>query len=101
MMKHLIEASQLLIEEKKRAILEEKQKDRAKFEQENGMSAFSMIICPRYHYNEKLKVYQEVKAPPASLYKTVGFNNLEVVKRMMDGDDAERRQGFVGVKRKH
>lgn len=50
---------------------------------------------PKYTYNEELKVYTEDTPPPASVFKPVGYNNLEVVKQMMEGDDTEKRAGFV------
>ena len=36
-------------------------------------------------------MYEEVDPPPKSLYKPVGYNDMERVKIMMEGNDAEKR----------
>jgi len=36
-------------------------------------------------------VYEEVDIPPASLYKAVGFNDMQRVRIIMLGDDADKR----------
>lgn len=38
-----------------------------------------------------MKVYEEIDAPPKSLYKSVGFNDMQRVKVIMEGDDADKR----------
>lgn len=63
---------------------------------EMGEQAHNIVICPQYTYNEELKVYIECDVPPETVYKAVGFNNLEVVRNMMDGNDADKRSGFQG-----
>ena len=41
--------------------------------------------------NQDLKVYEEIDAPPSSMYKAVGYNDMIRVKEMMEGDDADKR----------
>ena len=41
--------------------------------------------------NQDLKVYEEVEIPPPSLYKAVGYNDMTVVKTIMEGDDSDKR----------
>ena len=55
------------------------------------------IILPKYQLNEELKVYEEIDVPPKSLYKPVGFNDMERVKIMMEGNDAEKRDAKSSV----
>lgn len=66
-----------------------------------GDMAHQMVLCPTYKYNEELKIYTEHCEPPETVFKAVGFNNLEVVKKMMDGDDSEKRSGFQGFQSKN
>jgi len=49
------------------------------------------IILPVYEFNSDLQVYMEVNPPCSSMYKAVGFNDLNKVKVMMEGDDQEKR----------
>jgi len=53
-----------------------------------------MVICPQYTLNDELKIYTEDSRPPETVFKAVGYNNLEIVKKMMQGDDAEKRSGM-------
>ena len=46
---------------------------------------------PKYVLNKDLNVYEEVDIPPHSLYKAVGFNDMQRVKILMEGDDADKR----------
>lgn len=41
--------------------------------------------------NKDLNVYEEVDIPPSSLYMAVGFNDMQRVKILMEGDDADKR----------
>ena len=58
---------------------------------ESGQEAHKNIILPKYELNKSLNVYEEIDIPPSSLYKAVGYNDLEKVKVYMQGDDAEKR----------
>ena len=46
---------------------------------------------PKYVLNKDLNVYEEVDIPPHSIYKAVGFNDMQRVKIFMEGDDADKR----------
>ena len=61
--------------------------------EELGDQAADNILCPKYIFNEDLKTYIEDVIPPSSMYKAVGYNDLNRVKLMMEGDDAEKREG--------
>ena len=65
---------------------------------EAGGSAFSNILLPQYEYNESLKVYVEIDPPKSSLYKSVGYNDLNTIKEIMDGDDSEKRSADFAEK---
>ena len=58
---------------------------------ESGGDAHKNIILPKYILNKDLNVYEEVDPPPKSLYIAVGYNDMERVKIIMEGDDAEKR----------
>ena len=58
---------------------------------EKGEGAHQNIILPKYMMNQDLKVYEEIDAPPSSMYKAVGYNDMLRVKEMMEGDDADKR----------
>lgn len=49
------------------------------------------IILPKYVMNEELKVWEEVDVPPKSLYKAIGYNDMNRVKIMMEGNDDDKR----------
>lgn len=51
------------------------------------------ILCPKYQFNEDLKIWKEVDIPPETMYMAVGYNDLPRVKMMMEGDDQEKRTG--------
>jgi hypothetical protein len=61
---------------------------------ENAETAFAMIICPSYTKDDALQIYVEDPAPPSTVFKAVGYNNLEIVKKMMEGTDSEKRSGY-------
>jgi hypothetical protein len=86
----LLEERKDFLEQRKLAMSVKKAKDL----KEIGDVAHQMVICPQYEYNEELKIYTECSVPPETVYKAVGFNNLEVVRKMMDGDDADKRSGY-------
>ena len=46
-------------------------------------------------------MYEEIDIPPKSLYKPVGYNDMERVKIMMEGNDAEKRDGQSSVMAKN
>ena len=56
-----------------------------------GLDSSSNIIMPKYEMNEDLKIYLEVNVPPKSIYKPIGYNDLNKVKEIMEGDDSEKR----------
>ena len=59
--------------------------------QQSGQAAHKNILLPQYVMNQDLKVYEEVEIPPASIYKPVGYNDMTVVKTIMEGDDSDKR----------
>lgn len=61
---------------------------------ETGQESHKNILLPKYVLNADLKVYEEVDCPPKSLYKAVGYNNMEKVKVIMEGNDEEKRSAF-------
>lgn len=61
---------------------------------ETGGEAHKNILLPKYVLNADLKVYEELDGPPKSLYKAVGYNDMERVKVIMDGDDKEKRSAY-------
>ena len=58
--------------------------------QQGGDSAAN-IILPKYEKNEDLNVYMEIDQPPKSLYKAIGYNDLQRVQLIMEGNDSEKR----------
>lgn len=58
---------------------------------ENGMPIHQNIILPKYQLNQDLKVYEEIDIPQKSIYKAVGYNDMQRVKVIMQGDDADKR----------
>ena len=58
---------------------------------ESGGESHKNIILPKYLLNKDLNVYEEIDPPPKSLYIAVGYNDMERVKVIMEGDDAEKR----------
>lgn len=58
---------------------------------QNGQDLSQNIKLPQYQMNQDLKVYEEVDVPPSSIYKAVGYNDMQRVKIMVEGDDAEKR----------
>ena len=86
----LAEERQKFLEEKKKALKVQKELDKAEMKEAGGQF-FSNVLCPKYDFNENLKIYVEHSAPPDTLYKAVGYNNLEVVKTLMKGSEKERR----------
>ena len=57
----------------------------------SGQESHKNILLPQYVMNQDLKVYEEVEIPPASIYKPVGYNDMTVVKTIMEGDDSDKR----------
>ena len=47
-----------------------------------GGAFYSNILIPEYEYNEDLKYYTEVKIPPETIYKSIGYNDLQTVQVM-------------------
>ena len=58
---------------------------------ESGQEVHKNIILPKYVLNEALQIYVEAEKPPKSLYKAVGYNDMNRVKEIMEGNDAEKR----------
>ena len=56
-----------------------------------GGNSHSNVICPKYIFKKRLNTYVEVDKPPNSMYKAVGYNNLERVNQMLHGTDEEKR----------
>ena len=86
----LAEERQKFLEEKKKALKVQKELDKEDMKQKGG-KFFSNVLCPKYSFNDNLKIYIEEDAPPETLYKAVGFNNLETVKTLMEGSEKEKR----------
>jgi BMFP domain-containing protein YqiC len=95
--RRLLENRQRFLEEKKKALKTQKKLDEESMkdgDHEHCKNAFAMVICPQYTLNDELKIYTEDSRPPETVFKAVGYNNLEIVKKMMQGDDAEKRSGM-------
>ena len=88
--RQLAEERQKFLQEKKKALKVQKELDKEDMKQRGG-DFFSNVLCPKYSFNENLKIYIEEDAPPDTLYKSVGYNNLETVKTLMEGNDKEKR----------
>ena len=56
-------------------------------------SACQNVLIPNYRFDKGLNFYVEREAPPESLFKPVGFNNLQKVRDLMEGDEATRKEG--------
>ena len=96
--RRLLENRQRFLEEKKKALKTQKKLDEENMKDPNNLccdNAFAIVICPQYVLNEELKIYVEENRPPETVFKAVGFNNLEVVKKMMDGNDLDKRSGTL------
>ena len=79
-------------EQQKKAQAVQREIQKAQMKQEGGES-HQNIILPKYVMNKELKVYEEIDVPPKSLYKVVGYNDMERVKIIMEGDDKDKRDG--------
>lgn len=89
-----------LKEELKKAAKVQAELDKMQLKEDLGDLAANNILCPKYKFNEDLKTYMEIDPPPDSMYKAVGFNDLNRVKTMMEGDDAEIRAGSKRLSKK-
>ena len=51
------------------------------------------VVIPEYVYNEELNSYEEdmTKKPDKALYLKVGHNDEEVIKKMKEKTDEEKR----------
>ena len=54
-------------------------------------SSDQTVLIPNYRFDKGLNFYVEREAPPESLYKEIGFNNLQKVRDLMEGDEKERK----------
>ena len=61
---------------------------------ESGQESHKNILLPKYVLNDDLKVYEEIDPPPKSLYKAVGYNDMQRVKIIMEGDDEQKRSAY-------
>lgn len=58
---------------------------------EAGCYPGSIIVLPQYKFNENLNLHEEISIPPRSLFIEVGYNNLQTIRKIMNGCDDERR----------
>lgn len=91
--KALLKQKEKFKEAQKQAQLLRREVERQEMK-ESGNDASKNIILPKYVLNKDLKVYEEVDVPPKSLYKPIGFNDLNRVKIFMEGDDNDKRTEF-------
>ena len=91
--KALLKQKEQFKEAQKQAQLLRREVERQEMK-ESGNDASKNIILPKYVLNKDLKVYEEVDVPPKSLYKPIGFNDLNRVKIFMEGDDNDKRTEF-------
>ena len=56
-----------------------------------GGAPHKNVLCPQYAFNKELQVWIPQEAPPSTMYKAVGYNDLKRVTIMMEGDDEEKR----------
>ena len=59
-----------------------------------GGECHKNILLPKYVLNADLQVYEELEGPPKSLYKAVGYNDMQRVKELMEGDDEQKRSAY-------
>lgn len=100
--RRLTEKKQQFLLERKKALLVEKKKKQKDWE-DKGDASHALVLLPHYVYDQENKIYRELpeSIPPKELYKCVGYNNLETVRDMMKGSDAEKRTGdFVPLELK-
>ena len=81
----------LFKEEQKKAKEVKRKLELLEMRESASLDASSNIIMPKYVMNDDLKIYIECDAPPKSIYKPIGFNDLNKVKEIMEGDDSEKR----------
>ena len=77
-------------EEQMKAKRVQRELELEEMKQQGGDSAAN-IILPKYEKNEDLNVYMEIDQPPKSLYKAIGYNDLQRVQLIMEGNDSEKR----------
>lgn len=78
-------------EEQKKAEKVKREIEKQEMKNSDNNQSHQNIILPSYVLNKDLNVYEEVDVPPTSLYKPVGFNDMQRVKTFMEGDDADKR----------
>ena len=55
-------------------------------------SACMNVLIPNYRFDKTLNFYVEEDVPPETLYKSVGYNNLQTVRDLMEGDEHTRKE---------
>lgn len=80
-------------EEKKKAEAVRREIERSMMK-ESGQEVHQNIKMPEYVINQELNVYEEVNVPPKALYKSVGYNDMQRVKIIMEGDDSDKRSSL-------
>jgi hypothetical protein len=88
--RQLLESQQKFKEEQKKEKKVKRELDMLEMK-ESAQDSFSNIIMPHYEFNSELKVYMETNTPSKALYKAVGYNDLNRIKLIMEGDDSEKR----------
>ena len=89
--KKLLTQSVKFREEAKKAEKVKREIEKQEMKNSDNNKSHQNIILPQYVLNKDLNVYEEVDIPPHSLYMAVGFNDMQRVKILMEGDDADKR----------
>jgi hypothetical protein len=58
---------------------------------EDGNVYSNTIIIPEYKWNSEMNQYEPGPPPSDLLYHRVGFNDLQIINEIMDGDDNAKR----------
>jgi|LauGreDrversion4_2_1035121.scaffolds.fasta_scaffold162431_1 hypothetical protein len=64
---------------------------------ETGNYKDAVIKLPKYFYNQHVGIFEEIEMPPASLFMKIGYNNLVNIRKIMLGNDGERRQNLENI----
>lgn len=69
----------------------ERKADQVAMKETNQYHAGAIVVVPSYKLATEFNIYQEIDKPPESLYMAVGYNNLLTVRKIMEGNDLEKR----------
>lgn len=64
---------------------------------ETGNYKDEVIRLPKYFYNQHVGIFEEKEMPPASLFMKIGYNNLVNIRKIMLGNDEEKRNNLENI----